>query len=314
MAFPVFFYAYLKLGGVDMKAQYLAPAVTVFDNNGNVDEQGCCRLYDHLISGGIDGIVVMGSTGEFFEMTMDEIKRLIDISTQHCKGRTRLLIGTSRMIADETIELGNYAVEKGAHGVMIISPYYFQLSDESIEYYYDLVCDGIKGDIYLYNYPDITGHQINYDVVLRLLKKHKNLKGIKDTTALVSHTRDLINNILPEYPDFEIYNGFDENFAYVALSGGAGVIGGLSNLIPDIFSKWVKAVNSGDAEGIAQGQKVIDKAMEIYAINKPFIPAIKRALNLRGININEYVKPPFLPINDKQEEKLISIMKDIGIL
>ena len=143
MAFPVFFYAYLKLGGVDMKAQYLTPAVTVFDNNGNVDEQGCCRLYDHLISGGIDGIVVMGSTGEFFEMTMDEIKRLIDISTQHCKGRTRLLIGTSRMIADETIELGNYAVEKGAHGVMIISPYYFQLSDESIEYYYDLVCDGI---------------------------------------------------------------------------------------------------------------------------------------------------------------------------
>lgn len=167
-----------------MKAQYLTPAVTVFDNNGNVDEQGCCRLYDHLISGGIDGIVVMGSTGEFFEMTMDEIKRLIDISTQHCKGRTRLLIGTSRIIADETIELGNYAVEKGAHGVMIISPYYFQLSDESIEYYYDLVCDGIKGDIYLYNYPDITGHQINYDVVLRLLKKHKNLKGIKDTTAL----------------------------------------------------------------------------------------------------------------------------------
>ena len=139
MAFPVFFYAYLKLGGADMKAQYLTPAVTVFDNNGNVDAQGCCKLYDHLISGGIDGIVVMGSTGEFFEMTMDEIKRLIDISTQHCKGRTRLLIGTSRMIADETIELGNYAIEKGADGVMIISPYYFQLSDESIEYYYDLV-------------------------------------------------------------------------------------------------------------------------------------------------------------------------------
>ena len=103
-----------------MKAQYLTPAVTVFDNNGKVDEKGCCKLYDHLISGGIDGIVVMGSTGEFFEMTMDEIKRLIDISTSYCKGRTRLLIGTSRMIAEENHRQRN-AIEKGADGVMIIS-------------------------------------------------------------------------------------------------------------------------------------------------------------------------------------------------
>ena len=54
--------------------------------------------------------------------------------------------------------------------------------------------------------------------------------------------------------------------------------------------------------------------MEIYAVNKPFIPTMKRALNIRGLGISEYVKPPFLPINDKQEEKLRSIMKNIGIL
>ena len=81
-----------------MKAQYLVPSVTSFDNNGKVDKDGCERLYDHLIKGGIDGIVVMGSTGEFFFMTIDEIKRLIDIATAYCKGKTRLLIGTSRMI------------------------------------------------------------------------------------------------------------------------------------------------------------------------------------------------------------------------
>ena len=297
-----------------MKAQYLVPSVTIFDNNGNVDKDGCERLYDHLIKGGIDGIVVMGSTGEFFFMTIDEIKRLIDIATAYCKGKTRLLIGTSRMIPEETVEIANYAIEKGADGVMIISPYYFQLSDESLEYYYDLICPKIKGDIYLYNYPDITGHQINADMLLRLARKHKNIKGIKDTTGIVAHTRDIINTVLPEFPDFEVYNGFDENFSYVTLSGGAGCIGGLANLIPDIISKWVKAVNEKDFDGIAEGQKIIDKAMNIYSVNKPFIPTMKRALNLRGVRVNEYVKPPFMAINDKQEEKLISIMKEIGIL
>ena len=297
-----------------MKAQYLTPALTVFDDKGKVDKDGCCRLYEHLISGGIDGIVVMGSTGEFFEMEMAEIKTLIDISTEYCKGRTRLLIGTSRMIPEETIELGNYAVDKGADGVMIISPYYFQLSKESIEYYYDIVANGIKGDIYLYNYPDITGHELSSDIVLRLLRKHKNIKGIKDTTALISHTRDLINNILPEFPYFEIYNGFDENFAHVALSGGAGVIGGLSNLIPEIFSKWVRAVNEKDFNGICEGQRTVNRAMDIYSVNKPFIPTIKRALKIRGIDINEYVKPPFMSINERQEKFLKTIMKDIGLI
>ena len=124
-----------------MKARYLTPAVTIFDENGKVDKDGNIKLYDHLIKGGIDGIVIMGSTGEFFNMEICEIKRLIDIAAEFCKGKTKLYIGTSRMIAEETIELGNYALDKGADGVMIISPYYFRLTDDSIEKYYDIVAE-----------------------------------------------------------------------------------------------------------------------------------------------------------------------------
>ncbi len=296
-----------------MKARYLTPAVTIFDNNGKIDEHGNVRLYEHLIKGGIDGIVVMGSTGEFFNMKIEEIKRLIDISVQHCKGKTKIYIGCSRMIAEETIELGNYAISQGADGVMVISPYYFRLTDEDIERYYDIVANGIKGKIYLYNYPDITGHDLKPQTILNLIKKHDNIVGCKDTISLISHTRDIMNIVLPLYPNFEVYSGFDENFASVALGGGAGVIGGLSNLVPELFASFVKAVEEKNFDAMAKCQKKVNTAMKIYAIGSPYIPVMKRALNLRGLNLNEYVTPPFTAPNAKQEELLIEVMKELGV-
>ena len=297
-----------------MKAQYITPAVTIFDAAGKVDAAGNCRLYDHLIEGGIDGIVIMGSTGEFSFMTVDEIKRLIDVFLEHCKGRIKTYVGVSRMIAEETIALGNYAMQKGANGVMIISPYYFQLTDDSLYDYFHQVAEGIKGPIFLYNFPEITGHGLKPEVVLKLAQNHENIVGIKDTTALFPHTRDLINLVLPVRPDFQIFNGYDEYFGIVAMSGGAGVIGGLSNLIPEVFARWVKAVNEGDFAAACACQQKVNSAMKLYQIGAPYIPIMKRALNLRGLSLSETVQPPLLPCTKEQETQLVALMKELELL
>lgn len=297
-----------------MKAKYITPAVAVFDENGKIDKEGNCKLIEHLIKGGINGIVIMGSTGEFFNMTIDEIKRYIDIACECVKHRVELYVGTSRMIAEETIELSNYALSKGADGVMIISPYYFPLTDESIELYYDTVAEKINGKIFIYNYPAITKHEISPKVALSLARKHKNIRGVKDTTPIIGHTRDLINTILPEIPDFEIYNGFDETFGFVVLSGGTGVIGGLSNLCPEVFAKWVKAANDKDFDVFAECQKKVDILMQLYGIGSPYIPIMKHALNIRGLDISEYVTTPFINCTDEQDKKLRTLMKEIDLI
>lgn len=297
-----------------MKAKYITPAVAIFDENGKIDKEGNCKLLEHLIKGGIDGIVIMGSTGEFFNITIDEIKRYIDIAVECVNHRVEFYVGTSRMIASETIELANYALSKGADGVMIISPYYFPLTDESIEFYYDTVAKGINGKIFLYNYPAITKHEISSKVALSLAKKHPNIRGIKDTTPIIGHTRDLINAIMPEIPDFEIYNGFDESFGFVVQSGGTGVIGGLSNLCPEIFAKWVKAANEKDYDTCVECQKKINILMGLYGIGSPYIPIMKHALNLRGLGISEFVTTPFIKCTDEQDKKLRILMKKVGLM
>lgn len=296
-----------------MKAQFLTPVVTIFDEKGNLDREENKKVYDHLINNGIDGIVVMGSTGEFFNMTMDMQKELIDLAITHVNGRCRVLIGTSRMSTEETIELADYATKKGADGVMIISPYYFALSDESIEKFYGEVAENTNAKIYLYNFPDRTGYDLSPEVTLKLARKHSNIVGYKDTVISMAHTRNLLNVMKEEFPEFEIYSGYDENFIHNLTSGGVGCIGGLSNLVPNVCSDWARAYDNKDFAKMEEIQQYINKAMNMYDISVPFMPTMKRAMKLKGIIDNDNMTKPFITLNDEQETKLKGLMEKLGL-
>jgi 4-hydroxy-tetrahydrodipicolinate synthase len=296
------------------KAQFLTPVVTAFNAEGNLDHQANKNIYDFLINGGVDGLVIMGSTGEFFAINDAQKKELIDLVVNYVNHRTKVYIGTSCMTVEDTIQLSNYAIDAGADGVMIISPYYFSLSDESVEYYYDQVADGVEGDIYLYNFPARTGHDLSPQVTLNLLRKHKNIKGYKDTVTEITHTRKLIQTVRDEFPDFIVYSGFDENFAHNILSGGNGCIGGLSNLYPGVFSEWVNAINENDLEKVAEIQNIVDKMMGLYDIGTPFIPIMKQAMVLRGIELEGYCQKPLIQPNDKQIESIKLLLQQLDAL
>ncbi|MCQ1528735.1 dihydrodipicolinate synthase family protein [Lutispora saccharofermentans] len=293
------------------KALFFTPAVTAFDSCGNIDVQANKNIYDHLINGGIDGIVLMGSTGEFFAMTEKQKLELIDLAVNHIEHRVKLYVGTGCMTVADTVKLSEYALNAGADGVMIISPYYFALTDESIEYFYDQVASQIKGDIFIYNYPDRTGHDVSPEITYRLLKKHKNITGYKDTVTDMTHTLKLISTVMEEFPNFKVFSGFEEYFALNVISGGAGCIGGLANLYPDMFSQWANAINTFDAEKISEIQKKVNKYSELYAIGKPFISIMKKAMELHGIEMDGYCIAPILQANGVQTEQIRNLMTQI---
>lgn len=296
------------------KANFLTPVVTAFDANGNLDVQANKNIWDHLIKGGVDGLVIMGSTGEFFSMTTEQKKELIKLVVEYVNKRIKVYIGTSCMTVEDTVELSNFALETGADAVMIISPYYFALSDESVEFFYDKVAEAVKGDIYLYNFPDRTGHDLTPEVTLNLLRKHKNIVGFKDTVSEMGHTRKLMTTVLKEFPDFVVLSGFDENFVHNILCGGSGCIGGLSNLCPELFADWVKAVNAKNMDEVARIQKIVDKMMDLYSIGTPFIPIMKKAMMIHGIEMQDYCTKPFLQATEEQTEQIKAVMKEVGLL
>lgn len=297
-----------------MKTEFITPAITIFDKNGKVDMQGNRKFYDFLFEKGMDGILVMGSIGEFFSMTTEEKMAFIDMIADYAPDKDRFYIGTGSMTIEETVMLSNYAYDKGLKNVMVISPYYFTLSAESIELFYDKVAENTNANVYLYNFPDRTGYAIPHQVTLNLLRKHKNIVGYKDSVSQMGQTRELMRIVLPEFPNFKIYSGFDENLVHNAFSGGAGCIGGLSNIAPEICSAWTKSINDKNFAEIEKYQKMVNDLMAIYDVCTPFMPAMKKAIALRGLPVSEHCNAPFIAANAEQTAKIKEILQKANLI
>lgn len=288
--------------------KYITPAVTPLKPDGTIDEVSCRRLYNHLMEGGVDGILILGSIGEFFAFTIEEKKKLIRIACEEIRGRIELIVGTTSMIFNEIVDLSNTAYDMGADSVMIIPPYYFHFCDKEIEAYYDALASRLDGNFYMYNFPERTGYEISPTVVHSLAKKHRNLIGIKDTIPGMNHTREIIKAVKPIRPDFLVYSGFDDNFLHNALSGGDGCIAGLSNLYPALTSAWVKAVNAGNMAKASEIQIKIDHLMDIYRVGKPFVPFIKQALSMMKIIHCSLASFPMPVPTDEQIRQILTIL------
>lgn len=295
-------------------AKYITPAVTPLNSDGTLDVQGCKNLYDHLILGGVDGILVLGSIGEFFALSMETKKQLISLAVKHVTHRVQLIIGTADMVYENVVELSRYALAEGADAVIVVPPFYFWLNGQSIEAYYDKLAADIDGKIYIYNFPDRTGYQIPADVIARLAMKHPNIVGCKDTISGMDHTREIIKAVKPLRPDFEVFSGFDDNFAHNVLSGGDGCIGGMSNLAPEITSKWVEAFENNDMTAVSEIQQKIDRMMSIYGVGMPFVPYIKRAMELHGIGVQSHATFPQPQVQPEDDEKLLEILQAEGLI
>ena len=290
-------------------AKYITPVVTPI-KDGKIDFESCKNLYNHLINGGVDGILILGSIGEFFALTVDQKKELIKYAYEVINDRVELIVGTTAMIYDEIVELSNYCYSIGVKSTMIIPPYYFHFNDEEIYNYYSSLATDLNGNFYLYNFPDRTGYEIPVNVIKNLAINHKNIIGIKDTISGLDHTREIIKAVKNIRPDFKIYSGFDDNFLHNVLSGGDGCIAGLSNLYPTLTSKWVESVNSNNLVLANNIQVKVNKLMDIYTVGKPFVPYIKEALHIKGIIASSEATKPMPKVNENQINELKKIMEE----
>ena len=293
------------------QARYYCPIVTCFDRDRELDETAQKNVFEYVMAGGIKGFIVMGSIGEFFALRMDQKKQLIRLACEVCRGRAEVIAGCGSTRIQDTVELANYALGAGADGVIIVAPYYFALTPAEMEHWYDLCAEQIRGKIFLYNYPGVTGSDIGPEMLLRLLKKHKNIAGLKDTVPGFSHTRSLLGAVRPEFPDFIVLQGYDENFFRNMLSGGNGAISGLTNLYPELFAQAVRAVNAGDLAECARLQQKIDRLFAFYAIMDPFHPLLKRAMRLRGVDLQPYCAEPMPKATDEALEKAKALMAEV---
>ncbi len=292
-------------------AKIVTPTLTIFNNDGTIDFDGNKKLVNHLLDNGIDGIVVLGSTGEFTSISFEDKKKLVKETIDEVDKRGIVLVGSTCLDVNETIALSNFSIENGADGVLVICQYYYGMSDEEIFHYYDFIAPKIKGDVYLYNFPDRTKTSFTPDLVLRLLKKHKNIVGMKESVAGFGHTRDIMRLVKKEFPNFKMYSGFDDQFLDNIDYGGVGSIGAISNLLPELWSSWVKAKNENNLEQIVVIKSKIMDLMKLYQLETNCSGLFKHILKARGLDINTTTLFPFESVSEKSIKDALELIDSI---
>lgn len=289
------------------------PVPTIVDESGNFDRSGMARMIDHVISNGADGMLILGSGGEFCHLSTAQRKEIAAFCLHHVAGRVPVLIGIASPGTAETIELGRHAHQAGANGVLVVNPYYAKLSDEARFTHYQRVAEALETPVFLYNFPDLTGQDIGLDIITRLARDVPNIVGIKDTIDNISHTREIINRVHTFRPDFIIFSGYDEYLLDTLLLGGHGGIPATFNFAPQITRGIYDAFVNNDLNRARAFQQQLAKLSPLYALEQPFFGVIKTAIKLSGVDISTAVVPPALPLNNEKTEQVRNILAHINL-
>lgn len=298
----------VKFGGI------IPPVSTIFDDEGNFERNGMEKVIDFLIDSKVNGLFFLGSGGEFTQLSAAERQEIAELVINYVDNRLPVLIGTGSTNTREVIELSCHAIEQGADGVVVINPYYWGMSDENVYLHYHEVAKAVNGPIVLYNFPTLTGQNISPELVLRLVDEHDNIVGIKETIDSTSHIRDMILTVKAKHPDFSVLAGFDDHLFNTLALGGDGSITASVNFAPQLSVDLYRAFQTGNYNKAIELHQKLAKMPLLYQLEAPFINVVKEAMQLCGIDISTYVKPPARSINGEQREQIKKILQQVDIL
>lgn len=296
----------LKLEGI------VVPVVTPLDKNEGVDRGGMERLVSHLLRGGVHGIFVMGSSGEFPSLTDYERKRAIEIVVQEVSRKVPVLAGISACGTKKAIEYGKEARKIGADAIVATLPYYYKLDRETeIISHFQTIADYSELPLLLYNMPNYTKSYISIPAIERL-SRHSRIIGMKDSSCDFIFLSRLIN-CLGELSDFGIFQG-DEALLLASLSAGArGGISSLANVAPQLCVNLYEASRNHNRQTAMEYQKKLFSLYEFYLLDSPGLVTIKTALSLLGI-CDETMTRPFQPLSKENRRWVQRKLKDLDLL
>ena len=287
-----------------------SPVVTIMKDDGSIDYANMERHINHLVEAGLDGLLFLGSLGEFYALSDAEKRALIDFSVRTVAGRTQVVIGVGHTEEAETVRLADYAARAGADALNIVSPYYFGLPDTEAVGYFERMAKAVSLPIMLYNFPARTGSDLSPAIVREIAQRCPTVVGIKDTVDNISHTRRICQAVKPVRSDFSVLSGFDEYYMVNRIAGGDGVLCGLTNVVPELFVKMHRAYENSDCAAAHHCAERIAGLMRIYEVTPLFITGMKAAVRAAGLPISTYTRAPRGALTADEDQRIRTILAE----
>ncbi|MGW0738082.1 4-hydroxy-tetrahydrodipicolinate synthase [Streptomyces sp. NPDC002851] len=256
----------------------LCAMITPFTADGTLDLEGAGQLAARLVSGGCDGLVLSGTTGESPTTSDAEKADLIRAVAEAVGDRASLVAGVSSADTAHAVQLARQAEQAGADGLLVLTPYYSRPPQDAIEEHFRTVADAVGAPVLLYDIPGRTGTRIEPETMLRLAE-HRRIVGVKDCAYDLMGTQKVLARTELAY-----YTGCDELILPLYAIGGAGYISTVANAAPGELRAIPDAFDAGDTAGAALLQRLALPLIELMmAAGLPGTVTAKGLLGALGL-------------------------------
>jgi 4-hydroxy-tetrahydrodipicolinate synthase len=273
--------------------------ITPFKTDGTVDHVALKNVIDHIINGGVEYIVSLGTTGESATLSSDEKKAVWETTISHVDGRVKLVAGVGGNNTAEVLKDLKKFDSKGFDAILSVCPYYSKPTQEGIYQHYKAIAEESILPIMLYNVHGRTGVNMTAETTLRLAHDFKNIIAMKEASG----NFDQFNKIIKDKPaDFLFLSGDDPITLPLIAMGAAGVISVIGNALPGIFSTMVRMCLDGK---FIEAQPLHHSLTEITGLC--FVEGnpggVKSAMKLLGL-CGDTMRLPLVNVSKGTEEQI----------
>lgn len=273
--------------------------VTPFLDNGDVDFQGLEKLVNSVIEGGLDFLVVLGTTGETVTLNDKEQAEVTRRVVEVTEGRVPVVLGMGGNNTQAVLDGMKNADLNGISAFLSASPSYNKPTQEGIYQHYKVLAENSPLPIILYNVPGRTASNMLASTTLRLANEFSNIIGIKEASGNMEQVMEIIRDA-PE--DFQIISGDDALALPIIACGGVGVISVIANALPKPFSDMINFCLEGD---FVKARTILHSLTEtirlLFVEGNP--AGVKAILKMQGI-CGDAVRLPLVNVSKETEQQL----------
>lgn len=273
------------------------PVVTPFSEDGAINFNSLERVVDTLIEQGVHGLIIGGTTGEYYALTKEERKEVLSFVAEHAKGRVPIMAGINATTTDYSLELGQYAKSIGYDAILIAAPYYAQPSQDELLVHVCRIDDALDMPIMLYNFPDRTGIPMSFEFIDGL-RDRPNFQAIKESTGSIERMHALANDYRGQ---LQLSCGMDDQILEFFVWGARSWVGGASNfLAPEHVALYQACVVEQD---FVAGRKIAQRLLPMLNLLEQggkFCQYIKYGCELAGLPVGP-ARAPLLSLSEDEK-------------
>jgi 4-hydroxy-tetrahydrodipicolinate synthase len=278
--------------------------VTPFKKDKSIDFKGLEKLVNFIIKGGVEYVVVMGTTGESVTLSKEEKISVVSHVIKTVDGRVPIVMGLGGNNTQELVNALKKGDFKGIDALLSVSPYYNKPNQRGIYQHYKVLSAASPLPIILYNVPGRTSSNITADTTIQLAKDFKNIIAIKEASGNLEQCMKIIKN---KPKDFLVISGDDALTLPMIACGAEGVISVVANAFPKDFSEMTRQILSGNVkEAQKLHYKLTDIIEQLFADGNP--AGIKAVLEMMKICSSD-VRLPLVNVNKHTQAALSELVK-----